>query len=112
MRRVWGLCLMRRLNVSWQCVLSAQKASHTMDCTKSSVASKEKKGIVLLYSAFMRPHQSPVFSCGAPAQEGSIRASPEEGHVDEGWSTSPMKTGSGVILLGEEKVQGDLIAAF
>jgi len=42
--------------MSWQCALAAQKASCTLGCTKNSVASRLREGILLLYSTLVRPH--------------------------------------------------------
>ena len=43
-------------NMSWQCVLAAQKANYTLDCLKRSVTIMLRKMILLLYSALVRPH--------------------------------------------------------
>ncbi|PKU30747.1 rna-directed dna polymerase from mobile element jockey-like [Limosa lapponica baueri] len=45
-----------KLNMSWQCALAAQKASHILGCIKRSVASRVSGGILPLCSALVRPH--------------------------------------------------------
>ena len=44
------------LNMSWQCVLVVQKASHILGCSKRRVNNKLREVTVLLYSALVRPH--------------------------------------------------------
>jgi len=45
-----------KLDMSHQCALAAQKANHTLGCTKSSVASRMREGILPLCSTLVRPH--------------------------------------------------------
>jgi len=45
-----------KLNRSRQCALAAQKANRALGCTKRSMASRAREGILPLYSAFVRPH--------------------------------------------------------
>jgi len=52
-----GVLADENLNMTWQCALTAKKASHTLGCIKSSVASRSRERILLLYSALLRPHQ-------------------------------------------------------
>ncbi|KAJ7424127.1 rna-directed dna polymerase from mobile element jockey-like [Pitangus sulphuratus] len=44
-----------KLNMSWQCVLTAQKVNHILDCI-ISVTSRSREVILPLYSALVRPH--------------------------------------------------------
>ncbi|KAK4828647.1 LOW QUALITY PROTEIN: hypothetical protein QYF61_000295 [Mycteria americana] len=44
------------LNMSQQCVLAAQKASHSLGCIKRNTASRSTEVIGPLYSTLMRPH--------------------------------------------------------
>jgi len=45
-----------KLNVTWQCALTAQKANHILGSIKSSVASRSREVILALYSTLVRPH--------------------------------------------------------
>ena len=51
-----GVLVDEKLNVSWQCVLAAQKANHILGCIKRSMASRPREVILPLCSALVRPH--------------------------------------------------------
>jgi len=51
-----GLLVDEKLNKSRQCALGAQKATCTLGCIKSSVASRAREMILPLHSALMRLH--------------------------------------------------------
>ena len=44
-----------KLDMSYQCVLTAQKTNRILACIKSSVAGKSREVILLLYSTLVRP---------------------------------------------------------
>jgi len=45
-----------KIDMSHQCVLTAQKANSILCCLKSSMASRSREVILPLYSALVRPH--------------------------------------------------------
>jgi len=51
-----GVLVDEKLDMSHQCVLTAQKANCTLGCIRSSVASRSREGILPLCSALLRPH--------------------------------------------------------
>ncbi|KAJ7415202.1 hypothetical protein BTVI_38940 [Pitangus sulphuratus] len=46
----------KKLDMSQQCVLAAQKASYILGCIKRGVVSRSRDLILPLYFALMRPH--------------------------------------------------------
>ena len=51
-----GVLIDERFNMSWQCVLAAQKANHILGYIRRSVTSRSREVILLLYSALVRLH--------------------------------------------------------
>jgi len=51
-----GVLVNKKLDMSHQCALTAQKANCILGCIKSSVASRLREGILPLWFALVRPH--------------------------------------------------------
>jgi len=51
-----GVLVDEKLDMTQQPALAAQKASHILGCTKRSVASRSREGILPFCSALLRPH--------------------------------------------------------
>jgi len=70
-----------KLNMTQQCVLSAQKANCILGCINRSTASRSSEVILPLYSALVRPHLESCIQLEPSAKEGHrpVEAGPEEG---------------------------------
>jgi len=51
-----GVSVDEKLDTTWQCALTAQKANYILGCNKRSVASRLREVILPLFSALVRPH--------------------------------------------------------
>jgi len=64
----FGVLVDKKLNMTLQCALAAQKAKRILGCIKISVASRSREGILPLYSALVRPHLECCVQLWSPQQ--------------------------------------------
>jgi len=70
--------------MSQQCIIAVNKAKSPLGCTRQSVASRSREGILSLCSVLLTPHLDIASSFQPPIQErqGHMRVSPVKGHQD------------------------------
>ena len=79
-----------KLNMSWQCALTAQKANRILGCIKSSVASRSR-GVILLRSGETQAGVlRPALEHSAQERHGAVGAGPEEGHKKDQRAGTPL----------------------
>jgi len=82
-----GVLVDEKLNMTLQCVLG---------CIKSSVASRLREAILPLSFALVRAHLESCVQLWSPQHRKDmdlIGSGPEEVHENDGWNTSPLRTG-------------------
>ncbi|GAB0184835.1 hypothetical protein GRJ2_000948800 [Grus japonensis] len=86
-----GVLVNEKLDMTWQCVLAAQKANRILGCIKTSVTSRSREVILPLYSGETPPvvlHPA----LGSPLQDrhGAVGVGPEEGHKNDQRAGTPL----------------------
>jgi len=113
----FGVLVDKKLNMTQQCTLAAQKANCTLGCIPSSLASRSREGVLPLCSGetppgVLRPALEPL----AQDRHGPVGVGPEEAikmiQGLEHLSYKERLRELGLFSLKKRRLQGDLRAAF
>ena len=89
-RRTW---VDKKLDMSQQCGLAAQKANCVLGCIKKGVASREREVIVPLCSALVKPHLEYCIQAWGPQYRKDVELlerGPEAGLEDDQRAGAPL----------------------
>jgi len=114
-----GVLADKKLSMTRQCALTAQKANHILGCIKRSVASRSREGILPLCSTLVRPHLESCIQRWSPQprkemdllERGEGRATKMIRGLEQ-LSYEKRLRELGLFSLEKRRLQADLTVAF